>query len=79
MEDRENKQNFSINTVVLFSSFYIVGVISFLTRSIPFVAVFLLVLTIFLIIKHFINNKTAVVVYSIFAFAVVNCHFQIKN
>ncbi len=79
MQDKENEQKFPINDVVLFSSFYIIGVISFLTVTIPFVAVFLLVLTMFLLAKKFINNKTAVVIYSIFAIAIVNCHFQIKN
>lgn len=79
MEENENEQNFSINSVVIFSSFYIMGVISFLTRTIPFVAVFLLVLTIFLLARKFITNKTAVVIYSIFAIAIFNCHFQIKN
>ena len=79
MQDKENEQKFPINDVVLFSSFYIIGVISFLTVTLPFVAVFLLVLTMFLLAKKFINNKTAVVIYSIFAIAIVNCHFQIKN
>lgn len=68
-----------LNGIIVFSSFYILGITAFFTHTIPFLALFLLVLAIYLLYKEKISNTTAVVCYLAFAVALVNCHFQIKN
>ena len=68
-----------INSIIIFASFYIVGVISYFTHSVPAAAVLLLILTIAALGKNLFTNKSAVIYYTVFALALVNCHFQIKN
>lgn len=79
MEKDENLKNESLNKVVIFASFYIAGVISFFTHTEIFVALFLLVLTLFGLIKNLISNKSAIIFYLIFVVALINCHYQIEN
>ena len=68
-----------INATIIFSSFYILGVISFFTKTIPYFAVFLAAALIFSLYKNFISNRAAIIFYFAFAIALLNCNFQIKN
>lgn len=67
------------NAIIVLASFYIIGVVSYFTHTVPFVALALLILTMFALFKKFFTNKSAVIYYLIFALALVNCYFQIKN
>ena len=68
-----------INPLIIFSSFYILGIVAFFTHTVIFLAIFLLVLTIWALYGNKISNKGAIVYYLAFSLALANCHFQIKN
>lgn len=68
-----------LNKTVIFSSFYILGIIGFLTGTVPYIAALLLILTFWALLKDSITCKGAVIYYLMFALALVNCHYRIKN
>lgn len=68
-----------MNGIILFSTFYILGIVGFFTNTIPLVALLLLVVAIIFLFKEKISCKGAVLYYLAFALAICNCHFQIKN
>lgn len=68
-----------INPLIVFSSFYILGIVSFFTHTVIVLALFLLILTIWALYSSKISNKQAVVYYLAFSLALVNCKLQIKN
>lgn len=68
-----------INNTIIFSTFYILGVVSFFMGTVVWLAGFLLLVLIFLLYKNLVSNKAAIVFYLAFALALVNCHFQIKD
>ena len=68
-----------LNGIIVFSSFYIIGIIAFFIHAVPVTALLLLVLTIIFLYKNRISNLSAVICYLAFALALTNCHFQIKN
>lgn len=69
----------NLNKTVIFSSFYILGIIGFLTGATPYIGAVLLILTIWALLKDKITCKGAVIYYLMFTFALVNCHYRIKN
>lgn len=69
----------NLNKTVIFSSFYILGVIGFLTGTTPYIAGLLVALTILALIKNIISCKAALIYYTIFALALLNCHFRVKT
>lgn len=68
-----------LNYTIAFCTFYILGVISFFTNTIPVMAFLLLAVLIFGLCKNLISNRSAVFFYLMFSLALLNCHFQIKN
>lgn len=69
----------NLNKTVIFSSFYILGIIGFLTGATPYIGAVLLILTIWALLKDKITCKGAVIYYLMFALALVNCNYRIKN
>ena len=67
------------HNTIIFSIFYILGIISFYTDSAVFLAFLLLVALFFMLYKNFVSCRGAVIFYFAFALALLNCHFQIKN
>lgn len=61
------------------STFYIIGVISFFTNNIFIFAFLALIVLLIALKKDFISAKSACIFYMLFAIAILNCHFQIKN
>ena len=68
-----------MNGIILFSTFYILGIVGFFTNTIPLVALLLLVVAITFLFKEKISCKSAVLYYLAFVLAICNCHLQIKN
>lgn len=68
-----------INNTIVFSTFYILGVVSFFTGTVVWIAALLLAVLIFALFKNIVSHRAAVVFYLAFALSLVNCHFQIKN
>ena len=68
-----------INPLIIFSSFYILGIVSFFTHTVILLALLLLVFLILLLLSGKISNKAAIVYYLAFSLALVNCKWQIKN
>ena len=66
-------------STIIFSSFYILGVIAFFMDKIVLFSTFLLLVLIFSVYKNLVSNKYAIIFYLAFAVALVNCNFQIKN
>ncbi len=79
MEQEGSVLNNNLNKVVIFSSFYIFGVIGFFTGVEGYIAIALFLITIFALLKDIISYKSAIVYYLAFALALLNCHLQIKN
>ena len=68
-----------INPLIVFSSFFILGIVSFFTHTVIFLAFLLLILLIWALLSNKISNKEAVIYYLAFSLALVNCKLQIKN
>ena len=68
-----------INPLIIFSFFYILGIVSFFTHTVILLALLLLVFLILLLLSGKISNKAAIVYYLAFSLALVNCKWQIKN
>ena len=68
-----------LNKVVIFSSFYILGVIGFFTHCEAYISIVLFLLTVFALFKNFVSNRYAIICYLAFTLALFNCHIQIKN
>lgn len=69
----------NLNKTVIFSSFYILGIVGFLTGTTAHIAGLLVVLTIIGLIKNQISCKSALIYCLMFILALSNCHFRIKN
>ena len=68
-----------LNKVVIFSSFYILGVVGFFSYCEVYIAILLFWLTVFALLKNFISCKCAIICYLAFALALFNCHIRIQN
>lgn len=68
-----------INKTIIFSAFYILGVIAFFTDTVVPLAAVLLLVIFYMLFKNLVSNRSAIVFYLSFALALTNCHFQIKN
>ncbi len=66
------------NTII-FSGFYILGIISFFTDVVILPAFLLMAALIIMLYKNIISCRAAVIFYLAFVLALLNCHFQIKN
>lgn len=67
------------NLTILISCFYIAGIIAFINNSVIIFAILAVLVLIFGLVKDFISNKTAIILYLFFALALFNSNFQIKN
>lgn len=67
------------NSTILFSLYYILGLIGYFTEQVIPVAIILFVITIVLLKKNIIGNKFSVIVYLAFILAILNCNLQIKD
>ena len=79
MEKEECLDKRELNSVVIFSSYYILGIISFFTHYEAYFAVFLFLVTVFFLVINIFSNKSAIIYYLSFSLALLNCNFQIKN
>ena len=79
MEKEECLDKRELNSVVIFSSYYILGIISFFTHYEAYFAVFLFLVTVFFLVINIFSNKSAIIYYLAFSLALLNCNFQIKN
>lgn len=67
------------NPIVIFSIFYILGIVSFFVDKVFLFSLLLFLLLIFSLLKNFFSYKLIVIYYLSFLLAIVNCNLQIKN
>lgn len=77
--EKTNCAKININPVIIFVSYFILGIVSFLTNTVFVTSFTLLIITILGIFIKFFSYKSAIIFYTIFALAITNCHFKIKN
>ena len=61
------------------STFYILGVVAFFTDQVFVFALIAMLFLFFALYKSYIGSKFAIFLYVLFAVALLNCHFKIKN
>lgn len=79
MEENIDQKRFYINPVILLSVAYIVGVVSFLTETVLPISIIFFIFAILLMLKKLLPYKLILVCYTVFALAILNCNFKIKN
>lgn len=79
MEENVAKKEICINPIILLSVAYIVGVVSFLTETVLPISIIFFIFVILLTLKKLLPYKLILVCYTVFALAILNCNFKIKN
>ncbi len=67
------------NSTILFSLYYILGLVSYFTEQVMPASILLFLVTIFLLKKNIVGNRFSVILYLGFILALVNCNLQIKD
>lgn len=67
------------NPIVIFSIFYILGIVSFFTAKVFLFSLVLLLFLIFSLFKNIFSCKQVIIYYLSFFLAILNCNLQIKN
>lgn len=68
-----------LNNTILFTAFYIAGVSAYFMHNVTSIAIILFLVCITGLYKNVFSCKKAVFYYLMFALAIVNCKFQVKN